>query len=356
LRRKTLGRVALVLASTALSLLIAEGVYRYVSAARPDDGHADEAWRQRVSRMNHGIYRRSDDARLVYEPRPSSSVAMEYGPAAFNAAGMRDDREHPRETQDERIALLGDSVAWGEHLALRSSLARRLEAESGRAVLAFGVSGYDTAQEALWYERAVRPFHARTVVVVYCLNDVLIMSGPYNAWATPDDAQRKDAQTAWLDRVAALRAETLDAITERDARDAAWKSLARLRALLRERTYELSSDYTDELLVAYADVPRVTRMRDSLRRLAAAIHADGARAHLVIAPVLRAWDTYHWDAIHALVAASARDAGFSVHDPRSEWRGVERAEDLRIDSLHFGEHGTQLLAKYLAARLARGVR
>lgn len=342
------------LASTLLSLLVAEGVYRYVSNARPDDGQADYAWRQRVSRMNHGIYQRSADARLVYEPRASSSVVMEYGSAAFNAAGMRDDREHPRDSPHERIALIGDSVAWGEHLPLRSTLARRLEAESGRTVLAFGVSGYDTAQEALWYERAVRPFHARTVVVVYCLNDVLIMSGPYNAWATPGDELRKDAQTAWLDRVAPLRAETLDAVAERDARDAWWKSLARLRALLRERTYEHSSDYTDELLVAYAEHPRVTRMRESLRRLADAIHADGARAHLVISPVLRAWDTYHWDTIHALVATSARDAGFTVHDPRGEWRGVARAEDLRIDSLHFGEHGTQVLAKYLVARLAVG--
>jgi lysophospholipase L1-like esterase len=349
--RKRLGRVLLVLGSTLLSLLLAEGVYRVASADRDDAGQADDAWRARISRMNHTIYERSEDARLVYEPRPSSRVEMEYGPAGFNAAGMRDDREQPRESSAPRIALVGDSVAWGEHLPLESSLARRLEAETGQTVLSFGVSGYDTEQEALWYERAVRPFHARTVVVVYCLNDVLIMSGPYNAWGAPADARRKDAQDAWLERAAPLRAETLDAVAEREGRDAWWKSFARLRALLRGATYERSARYTDELLLAYADAPRVAKMRASLRRLGAAIRADGASAQLVISPVLRTWDTYHWDAIHALVGRAAREAGFVVHDPLPEWRDTQRAEDLRLDSLHFGERGTRVLARYVAARL-----
>lgn len=362
MRRKTLGRIGLVLGSTLLSLVLAEVAYRCASAERPDDGQADDAWRQRISRMNRTIYRRSADARLVYEPRPGSSVEMEYGPAGFNAAGMRDDREHVVESRESRIALVGDSVAWGEHLPLASSLGRRLEAESGHTVLSFGVSGYDTAQEALWYERAVRPFRARTVVVVYCLNDVLIMSGPYNAWGTPADARRKDAQDAWLDRAAPLRAETLDAVAEREARDAWWKSFARLRALLRSATFERSARYTDELLLAYADEARVATMRASLRALGAAIRADGASAHLVISPVLRSWQsidgpTYHWNAVHALVARSAREAGFTVHDPLAQWRSEHRAEDLRIDSLHFGDHGTRVLAKYVAERLvAEGAR
>ncbi len=64
------------------------------------------------------------------------------------------------------------------------------------------MSGYDTAQEARWYERAVRPYRPRVVALVYCLNDAMLVSGPYNRFATPEELARKDAQDALWNRLA----------------------------------------------------------------------------------------------------------------------------------------------------------
>ncbi len=109
--------------------------------------------------MNETIYRASSIEGLVYEPTPSSSVEMEYGAAGFDAAGMRDDEEHalapdPART---RVAIVGDSIVWSEFLPVWDSLPERVEEALGREryeVLPFGVSGYDTTQEAIWYEHA----------------------------------------------------------------------------------------------------------------------------------------------------------------------------------------------------------
>ncbi len=69
--------------------------------------------------MNRTIYRRADDPALVYEPNPGASVPMSYGDAGFNAAGMRDDREHAREQREPDGAC-----AW-RSWATRSCGARR---------------------------------------------------------------------------------------------------------------------------------------------------------------------------------------------------------------------------------------
>ncbi len=328
-------------------------------AGRP----ADDAWRARIHRMNATIYRRSDDPALVYEPVPGASVPMPYGVAGFNRSGMRDDAEHATVPDGRyRVAVLGDSLVWGEEVSLGDTIPRRVQSALGASraeVLNFGVSGYDTAQEARWYARAVRPYHPAAVVLVYCLNDAMIMSGPYNRYATPEEARRKDAQDAWFDRVAPVRAETLEAIGRRDESAATLHLIARARAVLRAATYARSAVYTDEYLLSYGRPEAQARLRESLRAIAAAAAVDGVRTHLVISPVLRSWERYHWGAVHARVAAEGRAAGFMVHDPLPVWRarGV-RAEDLRLpgDSLHYGPSGSAVLGRYIAAALSAAAR
>jgi lysophospholipase L1-like esterase len=354
-----LARLSLLLGSTAVAWLAAEGVYRRVRAREARHATDDGAWRERVRRMNRTIYRRSDDPALVYEPAPGRGVAMPYGVAGFNAAGMRDDREHdPAPDGRLRVAMVGDSIVWSEEVALEDSLPRGVERALGgrdRAeVLNFGVTGYDTVQEARWYERAVRPFRPRVVAVVYCLNDVMIMSGPYNRFATPEEAARKDAQDALLDRLAPVRAETIEDLADRAERDATFRLFARLRGWLFVRGYERRADYTDEYRLMYAQADRVARVRDALDALGAAIRADGAAAHLFISPVLRSWDRYHWYEIHARVAAMGRAAGFVVHDPLAVWQRRERAEALRLpgDALHYGARGNRVFGRYIADALS----
>ncbi|MBN2493809.1 MAG: SGNH/GDSL hydrolase family protein [Deltaproteobacteria bacterium] len=359
--RRRLADLALLAAGLLAALGLAEGGFRWYRAARRAETRSDEAWRARIKRMNTGIYRRSDSAELVYEPSCPSRVQMPYGWAGFNAACMRDDRDYALEPAGRaRLALLGDSLAWSEHLPVADALSRGIEAAlDGQAeVLNFGVSGYDALQVAAWYERAVRRFRPDAVVWVYCLNDALIMSGPYNTHGSPADLARKAAQDAFFTREAPVRAETLEAVAEREEEAATIKIGARLRAWYRGLDYACSDDYTDEYLLAYADPARAERVRAALERLGRAARADGAAALLVIAPVLRSWDCYRWTAIHRRVAGMAREAGFAVLDPIERWQAETRPEDLRLpgDSLHFSAAGNRVLGRLIAEAVREDLR
>ncbi|MBX3273846.1 MAG: SGNH/GDSL hydrolase family protein [Sandaracinaceae bacterium] len=351
-RARWLGRAGLALATSALALGGAEAVLRY-RVATDDAPGSDDDWRRRYRHMNEAIYRRSDDPALIYEPRPGASVEMEYGPAGFDAGGLREDRDVPRAPREGvvRVAMLGDSLVWSEFLAVHDSVPRRTEEALGAGfeVLNAGVTGYDTAQEAAWYERAVRPYHPAVVVLVWCMNDLMIMSGPFERFATPRERADKDAQEALMERVAPVRRETIDAVIDAREREASVLLFARAWGLF-ER-WRFSRAYVDEYLVAFSEEPRRARVRAALRRLGRALEADGARGLLVISPVLEAWDDYPWRPIHDFVAAAARAAGFTVLDPLDAWRAAsERPEDMRIsgDNLHYDGSGARALAAAVA--------
>lgn len=350
--KKAAARIALTLVSLLLALGLAEGAFRWREAATDDPGSGDDGWYERYRNMNRTIYRRSENDDLIYEPTPGASVEMEYGPAGFNAAGMRDEREHAREPDPERtrVAILGDSLVWSEFLPLYDSIPRRAEGSLGRdfEVLAFGVTGYDTAQEAAWYEAAVRPFAPDVVVVVFCMNDMMIMSGPFERYATDEERAQKDAQEALMAREAPVRRETIDAVLEERERNASLRIVARALGIWERWRFDRS--YTDEYLVAFRDPPRRARTRAALQRLGAALRADHARGVLVISPVLEAWDDYHWHAIHDFVRQEAEAAGFIVVDPLESWRGAHTPDEMRVggDNLHYDESGARVMGSVIA--------
>lgn len=83
--------------------------------------------------MNETIYRRSDDANLVYEPTPSSQVEMEYGTAGFNAGSMREAHEVSLEpNSDRRVAIVGDSLVWSEFLPVHEALPQRIDEDRAK--------------------------------------------------------------------------------------------------------------------------------------------------------------------------------------------------------------------------------
>jgi lysophospholipase L1-like esterase len=344
-------RLALAGLSLVLALGCGEGAFRAWLGASQQEARSDDDWRRRITEMNRTLYRRSQDPALIYEPNPGSSYDMGGWQAAFNQAGVRDDREFEPVPAGRRVAILGDSIAWGEHLALEQTVGRRLEALlPGAEVLNFGVTGYDTAQEAAWYLRGVRPLAPTDVVLVFCLNDLLIMSGPYNAWADEAGARRKEDQDELLERIAPVRAETVEWVMHQRERRARLKLLARARALLVTSTFHRSARYTDEFLVMEGRPEVRARTVEALRRLGAATAQDEARAWLVISPVLREWSGYRWSGIHAWITEEAQAAGFEVIDPIESWRGLHQPEELRFygDSLHYSARGNEVLAETIA--------
>jgi lysophospholipase L1-like esterase len=347
-----LGRLALVGVSSLLALGVAEIGYRARTARDETPDGDDGGWRDRYQHMNETIYRASSIDGLVYEPTPSSSVEMEYGAAGFNAAGMRDDEEHALDVDGvrTRVAIIGDSIVWSEFLPVWDSLPERLEESLGRdrfEVLPFGVSGYDATQEAIWYEHAARPFRPAIVVVVWCMNDFVIMSGPFERFATGAEREEKDAQDAWLEEVAPVRRETIDWVGQQREEAATFRVLAHAQNLYERWRFEAA--YVDEYLLAFAEPSRRERASRAIHRLGEAIRQDRARSVFVISPVLEEWDRYRWQALHDFVREEAEGAGFSVLDLREALAGQD-PETLRIggDNLHYGRTGTRTIATEIA--------
>ncbi|MGE0791288.1 MAG: SGNH/GDSL hydrolase family protein [Sandaracinaceae bacterium] len=352
--RTVLSRAALVIVSTGVALGIAEVGYRATRPDAPGDGGGDDGWTQRYRRMNETIYMRSTIDGLVYEPRPSSTIEMEYGVAGFDSARRRWDGSSPDETADRiGVALIGDSLAWSEMVSVPDSLAVQLERAlgDGVGVSNFGVSGYATMEEARYFEARVAPTEPDLVVLVFCLNDFFRASGPYGRFATDAEAAQKDEQDRWFDSQARVRRETIDAIGQRDEAESTFTLLARARSLIRRARFDAA--YTDEYLLAFDDDDHRAAVDAGLARLGAAIRASGARAVLVISPMLEAWDAYRWSSLHAHVREVAERAGFTVIDPLDALRAAHRPEDLRFpgDQLHYGPDGNRALADVVAGEI-----
>lgn len=350
--RRLLKRATLVLVSFVVTFAGAEGIYRVVTASG-DGGGGDDDWYQRYRTMNETIYMRSSVEGLVYEPRPSSAVEMEYGIAGFDAQRRRSDGTARPAPEGERVhvAMVGDSLVWSEFVSVADSLPAQTELALGTdefRVSNFGVSGYDLREAALYYERRVRPHAPDIVVVVFCMNDLFIASGPFGRFGTEDELALKDEQDRMFDRVARVRRETLDGVAQTEEREASLKLLSRLRAIYRRATFD--AHYVDEYTIAANDAARLERMAAALSRLGGAIRADGAAPVLLISPILESWDRYHWAAIHEAVEAAGLEAGFSVHDPLEDWRGAMDLVDLRSpgDNLHYSERGNRVFGGVVA--------
>jgi lysophospholipase L1-like esterase len=163
--RAAMSRSLLLLLGTALGLVLAELAVRVF-----DLGPHIEA-------LPTDSYRLSDDPLLGYELAPGAAD----GADRISAAGLRD-RDYPLEKPAGtlRIAVLGDSIAYGFGVRRAQSFPEQLEdllnqhfAGPGLAfeVLNFGVPGYGLAQvvESL-RARALR-FAPDLALYAFCLND-----------------------------------------------------------------------------------------------------------------------------------------------------------------------------------------
>jgi lysophospholipase L1-like esterase len=319
-------------------------------AARPP------AFWERIAEMHAAIYRRSADPALVYEPRPGASLEMEYGPAGFSEQGLRGPAAVSQAPgAAARVAVLGDSLVWGELVAAEDSLPARLQGRLGPGyeVLNFGVSGYDTTQELAWYRAKVRGFRPDALVLVFCLNDLMTLSGPLQIYATPTERAAYERERAAFDAAAPVRNETL----QRRYLDELTRG-PRLRAVLTHlwRWHRLNTfgGYIDEYLLSARDPARVARLEAALAALGAQARADGAAPALVIAPGVYWWHRYPWGELHALARAAGERAGFAVIDPLPAWQraGLDPARwRFEGDNLHYNAAGNEGLARAVARAL-----
>jgi hypothetical protein len=156
--------VALAALSFALSLGAAELAVRALGLADPAFRQPDEVLGWVPAPGAHGRWRREGDADVAITEHGFRGVPIPAG---------RPERD------TLRIALVGDSYVEARQVALEDSLGGRLGGDLASCattpveVLAFGVSGYGTAQEYLLYRERIAAYHPDLVVLAFLSgNDV----------------------------------------------------------------------------------------------------------------------------------------------------------------------------------------
>lgn len=117
---------------------------------------------------------------IMYDLLPGTDVQFQRVPVSTNTCGMRDKEiEIPKTEDSYRIALLGDSYAFGWGVNEDESFASVIEQtlnnqkteELEVEVLNFGIPGYSTFQQVALFEDRVLDFKPDAVLVYFIEND-----------------------------------------------------------------------------------------------------------------------------------------------------------------------------------------
>jgi lysophospholipase L1-like esterase len=117
------------------------------------------------------------DLNRVYEMIPGANGVFVGAPLRINAAGFRDiDRDEAKPDDVKRIAVLGDSVAFGWGVPREEGFSEKLQAltsntTAGVEVWNFAVPGYNSTMELATLEGAVLKTDPDVVVVSIVAND-----------------------------------------------------------------------------------------------------------------------------------------------------------------------------------------
>jgi len=261
--------------------------------------------------INRATVRRSPNPRLRFELRPRAVAAAEVD-YHINAAGLRGPEVgEVKPPGVRRVAVLGDSIAFGYWVAEEDSFARQLErllnpgrpAGSRVEVLNFGVPGYNLEQELEVLRARVPAFAPDVVVVALCLND-LESAFSYEYGLTVDRSARRES---WAGRLA-------DVLLQR-SRLFAWIEY-RLAERAARRAFVRTRNPTPGALYAEAVSQQRAALQAGFGTLAALLRDAGAVPGLVaVFPTFgERFDRYPHRELHRAALDAARAAGLAAVD------------------------------------------
>ena len=305
---------------------------------------------------------------LSYELSPGAAIKARGKEIKINSQGFRG----PEPSSDpalQRVIVLGDSITFGNNLALEETFPFQLQqqlASRGRnlEVLNFGVHGYDTLQEVSSLELRGLAYHPDLVVVAYCLNDVSISSVSLEHIQRLQRWRAAPYNFLFESRLVALIGESIETLRLKH-----WEKQVNDPAVFR-REYanqidSIGDDETELLgLMAqaptwpnstwYGDRDRVGRLRFGFRRLASLAQANGFPVLIMIIPLLRDKDgVYPYRVAHRIVEREARRAGFDTIDLTDDFMraGMANLELTLGDIFHPNQTGNAIIANSLATYL-----
>jgi lysophospholipase L1-like esterase len=308
---------------------------------------------------NRWLYQRSDDPALGYELRPGAPDGVLW----ISQAGLRD-RDFPpaKPAGTLRIAVVGDSVAYGAGVSRHEAFARRLEQRLEQCarpdgprfeVMNFGVTGYGVSQVAQVVRARALPYAPDVIVYGYVLNDPqdFSLEGASIDWRERRDAGRSPSGS-WLRWLARSRLFLLAWVQVAGVRSDAGRAPRRED----DPTYAASAQggVQDHFRRLHADPEAARRLRDGLAALADATRGANAAVLVAIFPLFG--DEGALAAVRGGVAEQARRLGLEVLDlaPVYALARERLDEEIEIDFLHPNALGHRIAAEALLARLCAG--
>jgi lysophospholipase L1-like esterase len=330
-RRSSVRRLAGSLALSAASLLLT--AFGLEAAFRVAGVHVGTV------QINRATVRRSDDPRLGFELRPGS-VARAEVEYRVNAEGLRGpDVTASKPEGVRRVAVLGDSIAFGYWVAEGDTFPRQLEAMLNAArgtgprieVLNFGVPGYNLDQEIEALRARALAFSPDLVVAAFCLNDLEGLFS-YELGLVQDRATRGRSRAGRLREALLDRSLLLSWIEYRLSELEARRGFVRARNPVGEAAY------------AGALVQQEAVLDGKLAVLASLLKARSIPGVVAVFPVLGArFERYPHRELHAAVASSAEQAGLVAVDLLDCYSAYE-FRDLRVDVAHPSPLGHRVAA------------
>ncbi len=319
--RRLLATLGLPLAAVVLSLLVLELAFRLVGVSVG------------TVQINRGTVQRSSNPRLAFELRPGAFVRAEVD-YRINSGGLRNPEVSLTKPPGVgRIAVLGDSIAFGYWVAEEQAFPRQLERMLGPQiqVLNFGVPGYNLDQEIEALRTRVFEYSPDLVVVALCLNDLEgIFSYEYGLTV---DRSARSARLSGRLREGLLRRSVLAAWIEyRLAELEARRRFAQARNPLGGPLYEEAVGEQKKALLARFGTLHALLAARGLPGLVAVFPTFGKR-----------FSNYPYRDLHAAVVESARESGLLAVDLLDCFAGYD-LWDVRVDVVHPNPMGHRIAA------------
>lgn len=298
--------------------------------------------------INRQTVRRTANGRLRFELRPGAlaRAEVEYRINALGLRGPETALEKPPGVR--RVAVLGDSIAFGYWVAERDAFPRQLEAMLAGGVgarvevLDFGVPGYNLDQEIETLRTKAFDFSPDVVVVAFCLNDLEGVFS-YELGLVQDRALQGRSLVGRL-REGLLRHSLFFSWIE-----------YRLSELAARRRYVAARNPLEGPLYAEAVSQQKVALDGKLAVLSSLLRQRGVPGLVVVFPVLGArFARYPYRELHQVVLRSAEEAGLAGLDLLSCYSSYDFRE-LRVDVVHPSPLGHRVAAHAIRDALcARG--
>lgn len=321
--RRLIGPAVLVAGSVLGSFLVLEAGFRLASVSVG------------TVQINRGTVRRSDDSRLQFELRPGARVRAEVD-YRINRFGMRNPEvaeEKPAGVQ--RIAVLGDSIAFGYWVAEEQAFPRQLETMLGGPgrveVLDFGVPGYNLEQEIETLRAKALRFAPDVVVVAFCLNDLEGLFS-YEYGLTVDRAARGSTIGGRVLEAVLARSVLFSWVEYRMAELEARRRYVEARNPMSGPLYDQAVSEQKRALLAHFSV------------LGSLLRPRGIAGVVAIFPTFgNRFAAYPHRDLHRVIAQAAEESGLLAVDLLDCYQAYD-FRDVRVDVVHPNPMGHRIAA------------